>query len=112
MHCGLRRAVGDTRARPAVIGTVHGRGYRLVAAVRERRAGAGADVAAAVGSLTDASDPSFVGRADLIAHLHAALAEAVAGRGRTIVLLGEPGIGKTRAPRCSRRARAGAGSPC
>src|SRR5262247_27622 len=35
-----RRAVGDTRAKARVIETVHGRGYRFVAAVEERKSGA------------------------------------------------------------------------
>jgi DNA-binding winged helix-turn-helix (wHTH) protein/tetratricopeptide (TPR) repeat protein len=90
-----RRAVGDTRAQPTVIRTVHGRGYRLIAAVQA----GGPETAADIPRLTShpfPSDPSFVGRGDLLTHLHAALAEAMAGRGRTIVLLGEPGIGKTR----------------
>src|SRR5262249_4761090 len=33
-----RRAIGDTRSRPAVIQTVHGRGYRLIAPVTTRAA--------------------------------------------------------------------------
>ena len=40
-----RRAVGDTRARAQVIETVHGRGYRFVAAVAPRL-GAPAEAAA------------------------------------------------------------------
>jgi len=31
----MRRAVGDTRARQRVIATVHGRGYRFVASLKE-----------------------------------------------------------------------------
>jgi DNA-binding SARP family transcriptional activator/tetratricopeptide (TPR) repeat protein len=39
--------------------------------------------------------PSFVGRADALAHLEAAVADAVAGRTRIVLVEGEPGIGKT-----------------
>jgi len=38
----------------------------------------------------------FVGRQREMASLHAALAEALSGRGRLVMLAGEPGIGKTR----------------
>jgi DNA-binding CsgD family transcriptional regulator len=39
---------------------------------------------------------SFVGRQRELETLHAAMAHAMAGRGRIVVLAGEPGIGKTR----------------
>ena len=38
----------------------------------------------------------FIGRQAELAELEANVAEAVAGRGRLVVLAGEPGIGKTR----------------
>ena len=38
----------------------------------------------------------FVGREREIADLTAALDGAIAGRGRLVMLVGEPGIGKTR----------------
>src|SRR5215470_7755155 len=38
----------------------------------------------------------FVGRARELAVLHEALEQSVAGHGRTVLLAGEPGIGKTR----------------
>ena len=38
----------------------------------------------------------FVGRQREIAELDAALADALAGQGRLVLLSGEPGIGKTR----------------
>ena len=41
-------------------------------------------------------DSGFVGRQDEMAELTAALDEALAGRGRLVMLVGEPGIGKTR----------------
>ena len=89
-----RRAVGDTRARARVIETVHGRGYRFVAEVR---AGLPRDVdprAAAAAPPAPASP--FVGRARTLERLEGALAAALGGRGRVVLLAGEPGIGKTR----------------
>ena len=38
----------------------------------------------------------FIGRQTELAELEANVAEAVAGRGRLVMLAGEPGIGKTR----------------
>ena len=38
----------------------------------------------------------FVGRQREMAALEAALEEALAGRGKLVMLVGEPGIGKTR----------------
>lgn len=76
----VRRAVGDDRARGRVIQTVHGRGYRFVAEVEERPVGAS----------------PFVGREDAMRRLGEGLEAALAGRGRLLLLVGEPGIGKTR----------------
>jgi predicted ATPase len=42
------------------------------------------------------SDGVFVGRQQELRELRAALDEAIAGRGRLLMLAGEPGIGKTR----------------
>ena len=39
---------------------------------------------------------SFVGREEELTDLKAALEDAMAGRGRLVMLAGEPGIGKTR----------------
>jgi predicted ATP-dependent serine protease len=41
----------------------------------------------------------FVGRQGEMASLHPALEEALSGRGRLVMLVGEPGIGKTRTAR-------------
>jgi DNA-binding winged helix-turn-helix (wHTH) protein len=87
-----RRAVGDPRAQPAVIQTVHGRGYRMMVAVRQRPASMGEDSVAAGNTFA----PPFVGHAPAMERLRAALEGALAGRGRTVLLAGEPGIGKTR----------------
>ena len=42
------------------------------------------------------SSGAFVGRRQELADLKAALEESLAGRGRLVMLAGEPGIGKTR----------------
>jgi DNA-binding winged helix-turn-helix (wHTH) protein/tetratricopeptide (TPR) repeat protein len=98
-----RKAVNDSGERQRVIKTFHGRGYRFVAVC-------GDEGAARVGSLPGhvetpprlsmrplrGDQPDFVGRAREIARLDAALDEALAGRGRLLLLAGQPGIGKTR----------------
>jgi len=83
-----RRAVGDTRSKARVIETIHGRGYRFVAEVVE---GAPAPPLAA-----PAPASVFVGRERTLARLEGALDAALSGRGRLVLLAGEPGIGKTR----------------
>ena len=55
--------------------------------------GADADSADPVGSLAEGV---FVGREQEIERLHAAFEDSVAGRGKLMMLVGEPGIGKTR----------------
>ncbi len=83
-----RRAVGDTRSKARVIETIHGRGYRFVAELREA-------AAAAPAAVPLPSSP-FVGRAPTLARVGRALDSPLAGRGRLVLLAGEPGIGKTR----------------
>jgi DNA-binding winged helix-turn-helix (wHTH) protein/tetratricopeptide (TPR) repeat protein len=90
-----RRAVGDDRTRQSVIQTLHGRGYRFVARLRP---GPPAASPPPVRAPLPARDPiPFVGRDDAMRRLDAAIQEACAGRARTVLLVGEPGIGKTRA---------------
>lgn len=91
-----RRAVGDDRTRQAVIHTVHGRGYRFVAAVAERSASETALPPEASPALALDHHDVFVGRAAAMTQLDQALGAALAGRGRVVLLAGEPGIGKTR----------------
>src|SRR6185369_8720374 len=86
-----RRALTDTRRTPSFIATVHGRGYRFLAAVTEPDASAPGAAPPRPRGAT-----SFVGREAVLAELRAALADAIAGRGRLLLLAGEPGIGKTR----------------
>jgi predicted ATPase/DNA-binding winged helix-turn-helix (wHTH) protein len=84
-----RRAVGDTRTPGAVIRTVHGRGYRFVAPLRTRIADDAGPAGAAFLS-------PFVGHAHAMERLRHTLESALAGHGRMALLVGEPGIGKTR----------------
>ena len=84
----VRRAVGDAPPRGAVIQTVHGRGYRFVAAVERR---GDEPIAGTASFLTP-----FVGHREPMSRLRQALESAVVGRGRMVLLVGEPGIGKTR----------------
>ena len=96
----LRKAVGDTATGQRVIQTVHGRGYRFIAPLGIA-AGAGAAVGEEIAlAREDAPAESargvFVGREDAMAKLRAALADVLGGAGRLVLLLGEPGIGKTR----------------
>lgn len=82
-----RRALGEEGARSGSIQTVHGRGYRFVAQVRvEAR------------ELARVAPPAadLVGREEVLGELRAALDDARAGRGRLVLLVGDPGIGKTR----------------
>jgi len=89
----LRKAVGDTASGQHVIQTVHGRGYRFIAALE-----IAADGEVALAREEGPAEPrgAFVGREDAMAKLRAALADALGGVGRLVLLVGEPGIGKTR----------------
>jgi predicted ATPase/DNA-binding winged helix-turn-helix (wHTH) protein len=82
----IRRALGSGRSDAKPIQTVHGRGYRFAAPVEEREDAS--EVAGGAGL--------FVGREDVMEQLRSDLTEALAGRGRVVMLAGEPGIGKTR----------------
>jgi DNA-binding SARP family transcriptional activator len=63
------------------------------------------DVAASVGSPAEASSAVFVGREPELAELVSGLDDASAGRGRLFLLIGEPGVGKSRlAEELARRA--------
>jgi predicted ATPase len=82
----VRRVLESGRSRSRLIQTVHGRGYRFVAAVEESEETAEAPHETGL----------FVGRDDVMQELRAALDEVLSGRGRVGMLVGEPGIGKTR----------------
>lgn len=80
----LRKALGDSAAEPRFIETVHRRGYRFVAAVRDATATAPEPVGVAI-----------VGRAAELARLDKQLARASAGERQVVFVTGEAGAGKT-----------------
>jgi eukaryotic-like serine/threonine-protein kinase len=86
----LRRLLGHNRGEREFVVNVHGRGYRFVRPVEQREA----ELAPV---LTPQLNAPFVGRERVMKQLQAALDEAREGRGSACMLLGEPGIGKTRA---------------
>ncbi len=88
-----RKALGDDGRRQHFIQTLHGRGYRFVAEVRPS---AVSTQHSALRTQTSALRTHFVGRVREMAALNAEFEEALAGHGRVVLLLGEPGIGKTR----------------
>lgn len=89
----LRRLLGHEREKREFIVTVHGRGYRFVRHVSSR-----SPEAALKGAAEESSQhPLFVGRERVLKHLREALEEARDGRGSACMLLGDSGMGKTRA---------------
>ncbi len=105
----IRRAVGDTGKSQQVIQTVHGRGYRFVAAVSANQAESGLTPSPYArppdGLSPETPAPLFdelvhpsplFGREKAMERLRAGLELAVGGSGRLTLLVGEPGIGKTR----------------
>ena len=93
----VRRALREDPESRDAVQTVHGRGYRFVAAVEE---GVTAELRATpleagAAPPLEARRP-FVGRESEMNTLRGALEAALAGRGRLELLMGEPGIGKTR----------------
>ena len=84
----IRKAIQEPGAEARPIQTVHGRGYRFVASVAEQSPG------------REGGEPEerelFIGREAAMAALGDPLDDAMAGRGGIAMLVGEPGIGKTR----------------
>ena len=102
----VRRALRDTGEEQRFIHTLRGRGFRFVAPVQERSAEATRESAEARAERGD-----FVGRAEVLAGLGEALEEVSRGRGRIVLLTGEPGIGKTRTAEELVRGASTAGNP-
>jgi len=98
----LRRALGDDARTPRFIETVHGRGFRFVAQVREldERAAFPGPVPGSSdrpSTVSDGSDPAlpFVGRQAELARLEGCLKHARRGVRQMVLVTGEAGIGKT-----------------
>ncbi len=81
-----RRAIGDSSREPSVLVTVSRRGHRFVAPVKIL----GTDGSAPAGRR------SYVGREALLARARSVVESALGGRGRILMLTGEPGVGKSR----------------
>jgi DNA-binding winged helix-turn-helix (wHTH) protein len=90
----LRKALVPGRGGSEFVTTVYGVGYRLDRQVVVRATGEAP--AAPRPSVQSAPRRPFVGRDRVVSRLRQGLDEAHGGRGRLCVLLGEPGIGKTR----------------
>lgn len=90
----LRKALGHRRGEREFVTTSYGRGYRFV---REVVAANEPSLAAGVRAELAAQSPPFVGREHVMRRLRDALGRARDGHGRMCTLIGEPGIGKTRA---------------
>lgn len=89
----LRKLLGHRRGGPEFIDTSYGRGYRFVRAVTTRAA---AEPSPSSEPPREGTGAPLVGRERALQKLRDALAQANAGRGRACLVLGEPGIGKTR----------------
>jgi eukaryotic-like serine/threonine-protein kinase len=90
----LRKTLGHKQSEREFVVTVYGRGYRFVRDVTARNS------TALVPTLIEQASvvgPPFVGRDRVLGRLRRSFAEARAGRGRVCAVMGEPGIGKTRA---------------
>ncbi len=97
----VRRAVNDTGAEQGTIKTLHGRGYRWMAPVESRVV----EAPPPKQSISELKSPAaeerpaaarFVGRRREMELANSALEAAISGTGRLVLLMGEPGIGKTR----------------
>jgi DNA-binding winged helix-turn-helix (wHTH) protein/tetratricopeptide (TPR) repeat protein len=92
-----RRALADTDPQHRIIETVHRRGFRFVAPLVAREAAAPvAGESAAARRATVLQSGPFLGRAAEMRQLRALLTQTLRGRGRLVLIEGEPGIGKTR----------------
>jgi DNA-binding winged helix-turn-helix (wHTH) protein/tetratricopeptide (TPR) repeat protein len=99
----VRRAIGDDGAAQRVVRTVHGRGYRFVAEIAEDRDSAAepmretsSGIAIRDRILIQGAATPFVGRDDETRMLAGELEAARRGETRTVFVLGDPGVGKTR----------------
>jgi DNA-binding winged helix-turn-helix (wHTH) protein len=94
----LRRALGDTRRTPRFIETVHGRGFRFMAEVREigdERGDSSGTRFAAVEDSGGEPGVHFVGRQAELRRLQECLRRAGQGERQLVFVTGEAGIGKT-----------------
>ena len=91
-----RRAVGDDGQRQALIATVHGRGYRIVVAVREFQGERPAPPAPAAATPSPApASPTLLERDVPLHRLAEAVRAASGGTGRVVCVAGDAGLGKS-----------------
>ncbi|HEU5295140.1 MAG TPA: AAA family ATPase [Burkholderiaceae bacterium] len=79
----VRSALGDSASEPTYIATAHGLGFRFIAPLVDE------------GAAPSAASRWLVGREAGLERLDAALAAVRLGQRRTVLVSGEPGIGKT-----------------
>jgi DNA-binding winged helix-turn-helix (wHTH) protein/tetratricopeptide (TPR) repeat protein len=95
----VRKALGDDPANPVFIETHRGRGYRFICEVTEisdtspTRTPGGSVPG---GPAREVSRSIFVGRDSELAALYSAFERALSGTPQLVLVIGEPGIGKTR----------------
>jgi DNA-binding winged helix-turn-helix (wHTH) protein len=89
----LRKTLGHETGKREFVSTLHNRGYRFMRPVIVSAAPLQPLWGA---SASEVPPPLFVGRERALDVLREALDQARAGNGRVCVLMGEPGIGKTR----------------
>ncbi len=96
----LRRALGQSRGSQLPIETIPRRGYRFASALQVDPAGVSRGVSAApasdAGPIPAGRDVTFVGREAVLQMLSTAFTSAREGAGGLYLLVGEPGIGKSR----------------
>jgi predicted ATPase/DNA-binding winged helix-turn-helix (wHTH) protein len=88
----LRRAVADDGDQQRIISTVRGRGFRFVATLHD----AAPEPSEAAPQRAGAGDDALIGRDACMLQLQHRLDGAIAGRGSTMTIAGEGGVGKTR----------------
>jgi DNA-binding winged helix-turn-helix (wHTH) protein len=92
----LRQALGDTTRARRVIETVHRRGFRFIARLREPGSDAQPASSGAVPALTfEPETGTLVGRQAELAALDTLFDQASAGKRQIVIVEGEPGIGKS-----------------
>ena len=92
----LRHALRDDARTPRFIETVHRRGVRFIASLRDAQGQGQAVPSDAVsGPVAGEESPILVGRDSEIARLSALLRQASAGQRQVVFIQGEPGIGKS-----------------
>jgi DNA-binding winged helix-turn-helix (wHTH) protein len=102
----LRRALAHKKGEREFVVNLHGRGYRFVRPVTSGEAEASRWP---IGPAVVGGGPPFVGRDAVMRRMRALLQDAAAGHGAACVLIGEPGIGKTRSVEMLERDASAAG---